>query len=121
MRILLISNDQELNQQAQIAYEKTDELVIIEDWREAIQLAKPTDLMIVDIMSTLDEPHKISGYEAFAHAKMKHKVARGVPLVAIQPADDYHLDAMVGWEGFLHGLVKRPVTWKIFRRISTWV
>lgn len=121
MRILLISNDSELNEQAKLAYEKTDELVVVENWRDALEMSKPTDLMIVDIISTLDEPHKISGYESFAEAKMKHKIASKVPLVAIQPPDDYPLDSMIGWEGFLHGLVRRPVTWKIFRRISTWV
>lgn len=79
------------------------------------------DLMFVDLLATLREPHKIEGYEEFAMGKMAHETARDVPLVLISPPDDYELDFMAGWPNFVFAHVRRPVTYKIFRRASTWV
>jgi hypothetical protein len=121
MKIVLISKDADLIAPAKEAFEKTDELSVYGDWREALESSQDPELIIVDLLATLDTPHVIAGYERFAEAKMSHGSANKVPLVLISAPDDYDLDSMVGWPGFLHGLVKRPVTMKIFRRISTWV
>ena len=77
--------------------------------------------MFVDLLSTLKDPHRIEGYELFAHAKMTHGVAKDVPLVLISPPDDYELDFMAGWPNFVFAHVQRPVNYKIFRRASTWI
>ncbi|MCH8275454.1 MAG: hypothetical protein IH851_11765 [Armatimonadetes bacterium] len=121
MKILLITNDAALAKEARRAYMKTDNLQVFKDWQKALGRAKKAHLMIVDIVATLTAPNRIKGYEEFAEAKMAHKDAKDVPLVLISAPDGYKLDAMVGWPGFVFGHVRRPITWKIFRRISTWV
>jgi hypothetical protein len=121
MKIILISNEDEVTLSAKEAFEKTDKLQVFDRWREALDSSKGAELIIVDLLATLDTPHEIAGYEEFAMAKMSHDIAKDIPLVLIAPPDDYALDSMVGWPDFLHGMVKRPVTMKIFRRISTWV
>lgn len=121
MKIILISKDEGLIARAKEAFEKTDELSVYGDWQEALDCSRGAKLIIVDLLATLDTPHEIGGYERFAEAKMSHILAKKVPLVLIAAPDDYDLDSMVGWPGFLHGLVRRPVPMKIFRRISTWV
>lgn len=121
MRILLITKDRTLIKEANAAYKLTDNLETYSDWQKALDKASGADLMILDLLATLVEPHKIEGYEKFAYAKMSHPEASKVPLVLITPPDDYDLDAMVGWPDFVHGVVRRPVGMKIFRRVSTWV
>lgn len=121
MKIILISDDRELLSAAEEAYKLTDELVTYKAWQQALDQSAGADLIIVDLISTLEEPHVIEGYEKFGLAKMAHPTARDVPVVLIAPPADYDLDYMVGWPNFLHGMVRRPVTMKIFRRISTWV
>lgn len=121
MRILLIAKDQELIDAATEAYSSTDQLEIHGDWRDALANCPGTDVIIVDLIATLDKPNEIAGYEAFAVAKMSSETAKEIPLVLISPPDDYELDSMVGWPNFVFGMVRRPVTMKIFRRISTWI
>jgi hypothetical protein len=121
MKISLVSRDPEMIAEARAAYKLTDTLKVYADWQDALAHCKGVELMIVDLIATLTEPNKISGYEQFALEKMGNKVASGIPLVIIAPPDNYNLDSMVGWPGFVFGHVRRPVTMKIFRRISTWV
>jgi ureidoglycolate hydrolase len=35
--------------------------------------------------------------------------------------EGYELDFMVGWPNFVFANVRKPVTYKIFRRASTWI
>ncbi len=121
MKISLVTKDKALIKEANAAYEKTDTLTVFSDWQTALDKSKGQDLMIVDLLNTLVEENKIDGYEVFARAKMAHKEASKVPLVLINAPEDYELDSMVGWPGFLFAMVRRPVTMKIFRRISTWI
>lgn len=121
MNILLITKEDALIKEAKAAYESTDELAVFGDWKSALERCKGAELMIVDLISTLKTPNRIDGYEEFAAAKMAHPAAGEVPLVLIAPPDDYDLDSMVGWPDFVFGHVRRPVTMKIFRRISTWI
>ena len=78
-------------------------------------------MMFLDLLSTLTEPHKIDGYEQFAQAKMAHPIAAKVPLVLINPPDDYDIDSMVGWPDFLFGNLRRPINSKVIRRMTTYV
>lgn len=121
MKIVFICRDEALIAEAKTAFEKTDELVVCENSSDGLDACEGAELVIVDLLATLEQPHKIAGYESFALAKMSHPTAKDVPLVLISPPEDYDLDSMVGWPGFVFGHVRRPVTWKIFRRISTWV
>jgi hypothetical protein len=121
VKILLVTNDRDLVAEATKAYERTDELSVYGKWQDALEASSGAGLLIVDLLATLTEAHRISGYEEFAAHKMTHKKAKEVPLVIISPPDDYDLDSMVGWPEFVFGHVRRPVTMKIFRRISTWV
>ncbi len=118
---MLISRDTKMVTEAKDAYKLTDELHVFRDWPSALEKATGFELMIVDLVATLKEPNKIAGYEEFAQQKMAKKESSKVPLVLISPPDDYDLDSMVGWPDFVFGHVRRPVTMKIFRRISTWV
>jgi hypothetical protein len=106
---------------AQQGIPSPDEVVAHHDWREALDACENADLMFVDMISTLTEPHKSGGYEAFAEAKMRHPIANAVPLVLIAPPVDYKLDFMPGWPNFVFAHVQRPVGYKMFRRASTWV
>jgi hypothetical protein len=121
MKIILLCRDPELVAAAAEAYEFTDELETYSDWEPALDASAGCELLIVDLLATLEEENKIEGYEKFGLAKMGHPLAKDVPVVLIAPPDDYELEYMVGWPNFLHGMVRRPVTMKIFRRISTWV
>jgi hypothetical protein len=121
MKFVLITEDKEVITAAQGAFPPGDQLNIYADWREALDDCEGADLLFVDLLATLDEPHKIAGYEAFAEAKMTHPVAHATPLVLIAAPEDYELDFMAGWPDFVFAHVRRPVTDKIFRRASTWV
>ena len=107
--------------EARQGFHPTDELAVYEDWRKALDECAEADLMFVDMVSTLEEPHKIAGYEAFGEAKLSHPDAIGIPLVVISPAEDYELDFIVGWPNFAIANIQRPVNYKLFRRASTWV
>ena len=78
-------------------------------WKEAISLAARSDLLVVDLIATLDSPHRIAGYVEFAESLMS-SAASDVPLVLIGAPEGYRLDGMVGWPGFLDAFVDRPVT-----------
>ncbi len=121
MKFLVITKDPEIEDAARKGFHPSDEMVAYADWVEALENAEGVDLMFVDLLATLNEPHKIAGYEEFAMAKMGHPVADVVPLVLFSPPDDYELDFMTGWPNFVFGHVRRPITEKIFRRASTWI
>ena len=117
----MITQDEEMAAAAREGFHPSDELAIYADWREALDRAKGVDLMLVDMLATLDVPHKVAGYERFAQAKMAHDVAAQIPLVLISPELDYEMDFVLGWPDFVFANVRRPVTYKVFRRASTWV
>lgn len=121
MKFVLITKDPDMESAAKEGFHPSDECVVCADWRQALEQSAGTDLMFVDLIATLHEPHRIAGYEQFAMAKMAHPDAATVPLVLIAPPEDYELDFMAGWPNFVFGHVVRPVTFKIFRRASTWV
>jgi hypothetical protein len=121
MKFLLITKDPEVVKAAQEGFHPSDETHVYDNWREALAALSGADLLFVDLVATLEEPHKIAGYEAFALAKMSSPTAKDVPLVLISPPDDYDLDFMVGWPDFVHGHVRRPVDYRVFRRASTWI
>lgn len=121
MKFVLITKDAELEAAAREGFHPSDQCEVYKDWSLALANCAGTDLLFVDLISTLVEDHKIAGYEEFAMAKMAHPVAAETPLVLIAPPEDYELDFMAGWPNFVFGHVRRPVTYKVFRRASTWV
>ncbi len=106
---------------AKEGFHPSDELACFSSWMDGLNACENADLVFVDMIATLRESNKIAGYEEFAVAKMKHPVAQATPLVLIAPEPSYELDFMAGWPNFVFGHVQRPVTFKIFRRASTWV
>lgn len=121
MKFVLITHDREMEKSAREGFHPGDECLVFEDWKTALDSTDGADLLFVDLLTTLKEPHKIAGYEEFAQAKMVHPRARRIPLVLIAPPEGYELDFMAGWPDFVFGHIRRPVTYKIFRRASTWV
>ena len=121
MRFVVITKDAEVEAAAREGFHPSDECLVFSDWMDALGGCEGADMMFVDLIATLSEPHKIAGYERFAMAKMSHPHAAKVPLVLIAPPEDYELDFMAGWPDFVFGHVRRPITYKIFRRASTWV
>ena len=121
MKFILITRDPEVEAAAREGFHPGDECLTFAEWRPALEACGDADLVFVDILATLEEPHKIAGYERFAVTKMEHPVAKDIPLVLIGAAPDYELDFMAGWPGFVLGHVPRPVSYKVFRRASTWV
>lgn len=121
MKFVLITKDNEVTQAAGNAFPASDELLVFGEWPLALDACEKTDLLFVDILATLEVPHKIAGYEKFAMAKMGHEVANSVPLVLIGVPSEYELDFMSGWPNFVFAHVRRPITDKIFRRASTWI
>ncbi|MCE2766169.1 MAG: hypothetical protein ACOVR6_10175 [Fimbriimonas sp.] len=121
MKFVLITKDQDMVKEAREGFHPGDEFLHFENWEEALNNSEGVDLLFVDLLATLQEEGKIAGYEEFAHAKMGHPVANATPLVLISPPDDYELDFMAGWPDFVFANVRRPITYKIFRRASTWV
>lgn len=121
MKFLIITKDPEVIKAAEEGFHPSDESLFYEDWQDALEHADGADLMFVDLLATLAEPHKIAGYEAFAYAKMDHPIAKNIPLVLIAPPEDYEIDFMAGWPDFVFGHVRRPVDYRVFRRASTWV
>ena len=121
MKFVLITNDSELEQSARNGFPPSDEFLCFDTWAEALDSCDGADLLFVDLVSTLLEPHKIEGYELFAFGKMEHPSAKEVPLVLIAPDEDYELDFMSGWPNFIFAHIQRPISEKIFRRASTWV
>ncbi|HVT12098.1 MAG TPA: hypothetical protein VHE55_07510 [Fimbriimonadaceae bacterium] len=121
MKFMVITKDPEMEEAARKGFHPSDEMVAYSDWSEALENSAGVDMMFVDLLATLREPHKIAGYEEFAMAKMNDPVAKDIPLVLVSPPDDYELDFLTGWPNFVFGHVRRPVTEKIFRRASTWI
>ncbi len=121
MRFVLLTRDEDMIREAKEGFHPSDVFEAYSDWQEALDKLEGADLFFVDQLCTLDEPNKIAGYERFAMAKMNHPTAKDVPLVLISPPDDYDMDFMVGWPDFVFANVRRPITYKIFRRASTWV
>lgn len=121
MKFVVITKDAEVEKSAREGFHPADECIVFADWADALEASEGADLMFVDLIATLEEAHKIAGYEKFAYAKMEHPIAAGTPLVLISPPDDYELDFMAGWPNFVFGHVRRPIDYRIFRRASTWV
>jgi hypothetical protein len=121
MKFVLLTNEKEMVDSAREGFHPSDTFESFSCMESALDACNDTDILFVDLISTLDEPHKIGGYETFAQLKMAHPVAADVPLVLIAPPDDYELDFMTGWPDFVFAHIRRPVTAKIFRRASTWV
>jgi hypothetical protein len=121
MIFALITKDPELVAAAKEGFHPGDEVRTFTEWTEALEHAHQADLLFVDLIATLNDPHLIAGYEAFARSKMAHPTAARVPLVLIAPDPGYKLDYMVGWPDFVFGHIQRPVNYKVFRRASTWV
>ncbi|MFW5697968.1 MAG: hypothetical protein ACOCX1_05380, partial [Fimbriimonadaceae bacterium] len=63
MKFVLITRDPEVRQAAERCYDSQGELLTFEDWREALDACKGTNMLFVDLVATLTEPHKIAGYE----------------------------------------------------------
>jgi hypothetical protein len=121
MKFVLITKDTSLEEEAKEGFHPSDTFISYSDWESGLDGAGDADLVFLDLLATLDEPHKIAGYEKFAHAKMSHSSASKVPLVLISPPENYELDFMAGWPDFVFANIQRPVTFKHFRRASTWV
>lgn len=121
MKFVLITHDREMAKAAREGFHPDDEFEHFSDWARALDHCEGADLLFVDLLATLLEPHHIAGYEEFANAKMDHPSAKDVQLVLISPPEDYELDFMAGWPDFVFAHVRRPMTAKIFRRASTWV
>ena len=121
MKFVLITQDPEMVQAAKAGFQPNDETLVFEDWATALGHCEGADLLFVDLVATLDEPHKIAGYEKFAEAKMASEEAAAVPVVLIAAPDGYELDFMSGFPNFVFAHLRRPVSEKLFRRASTWV
>jgi hypothetical protein len=123
MKYVIVTQDEEVAEAAKspAAFPPMDKVIVCKDWQKALDQCDGADMIFVDLLATLDEPHKIAGYERFAHAKMNHEAAKDVPLVLIAAPKDYDIDFMVGWPDFMIGQLPRPVTDKLFRRASTWI
>jgi hypothetical protein len=121
MKFILLTRDNDLVKAAKAGFHPDDTFSSHKDAAEALDACEGADLLFVDLLATLEEPHKIAGYEKFAELKMWHPAAKDVPVVLIAPPDDYELDFMAGWPDFVFAHIRRPVTEKIFRRASTWV
>ena len=107
--VTFITKDLELIERARLGCDRRGYVMNVEaDWKNAISQAAQSDLVVVDLIATLDPPHRIAGYVQFAEALMASKAAE-VPLALVGAPDGYRLDGMVGWPGFLSAFVERPV------------
>lgn len=107
--------------EAKNGFHPSDEVIVLQDWELALDACEGADLLFVDQIATLEKPHKVAGYEKFGEARMAHKIASRTPLVLISPEEGYEMDFVVGWPDFVYANIRRPVSYKIFRRASTWV
>ena len=121
MKLVIITNDEEVVTAAKAAFRHEEEVHFFEDWRLALDASVGAELILVDLVTTLKEPHKIAGYEEFAYAKMAHETAKGVPLVLLSPPEGYELDFMTGWPDFIFAQLRKPVQEKVFRRVVTYL
>jgi hypothetical protein len=83
-------------------------LIIEAKWERSLSSAVGSSLIILDLLATMSPPNRIAGYERFAEAKMK-SVVSNIPLALVGVPENYRLDGMVGWPGFLAAFVSRPV------------
>ena len=112
--VVLVSRDAELVADLVEACERRNiQLTIEGDWRRAVDRAPTVNLFVVDLLATLASPHRISGYVAFAEAKMRSS-ACDVPVVLVGPPEGYRLDGMVGWPGFLTAFFDRPLSEELY-------
>ncbi|MCH8978601.1 MAG: hypothetical protein IH945_05085 [Armatimonadetes bacterium] len=121
MKFVLITKDTHLVDEARKGFHPDDKLEAFEEWEKGLDACDGADLLFVELVATLETPHKISGYEKFGEAKRSHGTAAAVPLVLVSPEEEYELDFMVGWPDFVFANVRQPVSYKIFRRASTWI
>ena len=121
MKFVLVTKDKDVIKATEGAFQPEDELVLFNSWEPALDACEDADLLFVDLIATLRSPHKVAGYEQFALAKMAHEAAAHVPLVLIAQPESYELDFMVGWPNFVFAHLRRPLSYKLFRRASTWV
>lgn len=120
-KVILVTDDPEVIREAKETYREGVQLVVTPYWSEALDWCRTADVLVVDLLATLEEPHKIGGYVKFAEAKRAHKWAKNIPLVLIDVPEGYKLNGMVGWPNFVRAYVRRPVTSRIFRRVLTWI
>lgn len=123
MRYVLLSHDSEMVAafQSPEAFLPNDELLVVDTKHALIEACPGSDMVFVDLIATLDEPHKIEGYERLYDMKNVSPEIAAVPMVLIAPPSGYDLDFMVGWPEFVFAQMPRPVTAKLFRRASTWI
>lgn len=123
MRYVLLCHDSEIIEafRSPEAFLPNDDLVVVDTKEGLVEAAAGADMVFVDLIASLDEPHKIGGYERLYDLKMANDAAASVPLVLIAPPSGYDLDFMVGWPDFVFAQMPRPVTSKLFRRASTWI
>jgi hypothetical protein len=121
MKFVMVTQDKEMVVEAKKGFHPDDDLDVFERWEEALDACEGADLLFIDLVATLEKPHKIAGYEAFGEARLSHPHAKATPLVLISPPEGYELDFMVGWPDFVFANVRKPVNYKIFRRASTWI
>jgi len=121
MNFILVTRDPAVVEATNGAFQQEDTLQVFEEWGPALDACESADMLFVDLVATLEQPHRIAGYEKFAHAKMAHEHASTVPLVIISPPANYEMDFFVGWPNFVFAHLSRPVTYKLFRRATTWI
>lgn len=121
MKVALITKNPVYGQLAREAEDEERKFVLFEDWREAFEHAAECDLMIADLISLLEKPHRIEGYRKFGEARLAHPIAARVPLVLIPAPDGYKLDGMIGWPNFLLGQLRHPITRETFRQVLRWI
>ncbi|MCL6624624.1 MAG: hypothetical protein K6T17_08435 [Fimbriimonadales bacterium] len=120
-KVILVTDDRKIVRVAKEAYRDMAQLLLTSDWREALDWCGNADVLIVDLLATLEQPHKIGGYVKFAQAKMSHMKAKGTPLILIAVPEGYKLNGMVGWPHFVRAYLRRPITASMFQRILTWL
>lgn len=121
MKFVVLSTDPEVLAAQEKAFHPDDEVVVTGDWPEALEACEGADMIFVDLIATLDKPHKIAGYERFAEAKMTSPTAATTPLILIWPPEDYELDFMTGYPDFVFQSIRRPVTFQQIRRATTYI
>lgn len=123
MRYVLFSRDPEIVAafRSPEAFLPSDVLSVVDTREAAVEASLDADMVFVDLIATLDEPHKIAGYEAFHDLMASRSELSGKPVVVISLPYEYEIDFMVGWQDFVFANMPRPVTAKLFRRASTWI
>ena len=121
MKLVFITDDPEVKAVAETAFPHGEKLEFHSVWSEGLDACEGAEMVFVDLVATLDEPHRVAGYEKFAHAKMAHPVAAKIPLVLLAPPADYDMDFIAGWPDFVFAQFRKPVNEKLFRRVVTYL